>query len=168
MDEKYLLPKSIISHQVVITHPFASRIVSPLSTKMAHIFTLQNYPSEPHFKSLHGFLIRWFVACHGVEDYKGADGPGRVVFTKSMNRLTIAHVISEARWRNRTIGELRESISAGDRKCFELLLGRARKMDEVKNEDELIRAYNEAMQRFDNEPDPDFVPSWSKSRGPCE
>jgi hypothetical protein len=164
MDEKYLLPKSIVSHQVVVAHPLADRLVGPISTKAALIFTLKNYPAEAHFKSLHGFLIRWFVACHGVEDFKGADGPGRVVFTKSLNRLTIANVISEPRWRNRTIGELRETISAGDRQCFELLISRARKMGELKDEAALIRTYNEAMQRFDNEPDPAYIEPWSRNR----
>ena len=168
MIEKYLLPKSIVSHQSFITTLQAEVPIRILSNKLALIFIDGAYPSSEYFKTIDGFLIRWFVACHGVEDYKGADGPGRVVFTKSMNRLTIAHVISEARWRNSTSDELRASISAGDRKCFELLLGRARKMGEIKSEDKLICAYNEAMQRFENEPDPKFIPSWSRSMGPLE
>jgi len=163
MLEQYLLPKSIVTHQSVIATLDAEKPIRILSNKLALIFIHGAYPSSEYFKTLDGFLIRWFVACHGVEDFKGADGPGRVVFNKSLNRLTISHVISEARWRNRTSDELRASISAGDRKCFELLFARARKMGEIKDEGELIRGYNEAMQRFDGEPDPEFIPSWCRS-----
>jgi len=78
------------------------------------------------------------------------EGPDHLRYSRRDKEITIDLVIPESRWRGAASGEIRAYVAQGVKRCFELLVARAKKEKEIIDETGLLADFQKAITEFEN------------------
>jgi hypothetical protein len=122
----------------------STRFIRPFHKKLNDI--LEKVVVEKFFKNILKLSIVLRVSGE-IWKYKG-EGPEKIVFMKKKNEMTIDLIIPESKWK--AVGEIefKSYIENSIRQCFGLLLERAKKENELTDEDGIQIEFNNAMKEF--------------------
>ena len=124
--------------------PFSAAVVRPFHRTLNQIF--ETTVRGKYFRSIEKLSIV-FRVCGEIWKFAG-EGPDRVKLLKQRREITVDLVIPEGRWRDVPPAQLRDYLDGQIKQCFQVLLGRARKADELASEKSLVDDFEAAMIKF--------------------
>lgn len=124
--------------------PKASAIFWPLQKGLNDIF--KQYIKGDYFHTLIELSIVFRVSGK-VTDFN-YDGPERIKYSKSEPSITIDLTFPETTWRGEDVDAVKLRVKNGVMLCFELMLEKADKLGEVKDNEAIRRDINLAIVNF--------------------
>jgi hypothetical protein len=123
---------------------FSKAAVRPFHKTLNQIF--ESTLRGKYFRSIETLSIVFRVAGK-IWKFDG-EGPERVKLLKQSREITVDLIIPEGRWRDLPPAQLRDYLDGQIRQCFQVLLSRARRADELINEESLVNDFEAAMIKF--------------------
>jgi hypothetical protein len=124
--------------------PFSTAVVRPFHKTLNQIFEITI--RGKYFRSIEKLSIVFRVSGK-IWKFAG-EGPERVKLLKQSREITVDLIIPEGRWRDVPPAQLRDYLDVQIRQCFQVLLSRARKADELISEKSLVDDFEAAMIKF--------------------
>jgi len=126
--------------------PESSDAIWPFQRRLNVLF--EKYPARRYFRAVEKLSVVFRVS-GSIWKFE-PEGPDRLRYQKRHHMITIDLVIPESRWRGVASADVRSYVAQGVRRCFDLLLARAKKEKEIIDEAGLLAGFQKAMTEFEN------------------